>query len=83
MGSVYVAKYASLAMSKNKAVNERGEKGVILFVSSVAAEEGQRGQAAYSATKGAVNGMVCLWLVTWVSLASECWRLHLESFTHH
>ena len=58
MGSVYVAKYASLAMSKNKTVNERGEKGVILFVSSVAAEEGQRGQAAYSATKGAVNGMV-------------------------
>lgn len=58
MGSVYVAKYASLAMSKNKAVNDRGEKGVILFVSSVAAEEGQRGQAAYSATKGAVNGMV-------------------------
>lgn len=58
MGSVYVAKYASLAMSKNKPVNERGEKGVILFVSSVAAEEGQRGQAAYSATKGAVNGMV-------------------------
>jgi 3-hydroxyacyl-CoA dehydrogenase/3-hydroxy-2-methylbutyryl-CoA dehydrogenase len=58
MGSVYVAKYASLAMSKNKAVNERGEKGVIIFVSSVAAEEGQRGQAAYSATKGAVNGMV-------------------------
>ena len=58
MGSVYLAKYASIAMSKNKAVNDRGEKGVILFVSSVAAEEGQRGQAAYSATKGAVNGMV-------------------------
>jgi hypothetical protein len=43
MGSVYVAKYAAVAMSKNKAVNDRGEKGVILFVSSVAAEEGQRG----------------------------------------
>ena len=56
MGSVYVAKYASIAMSKNKAVN--GEKGVILFVSSVAAEEGEHGQAAYSASKGAVNGMV-------------------------
>ena len=42
-GSMYVAKYAAVAMSKNKAVNEKGEKGLILFVSSVAAEEGQRG----------------------------------------
>ena len=36
-GSAYVAKYAAVAMSKNKAVNELNEKGVILFVSSVAA----------------------------------------------
>ena len=56
-GTIYVAKYASVLMAKNTAVNERGEKGVILFVSSVAAEEGQRGQVAYSATKGALNGM--------------------------
>ena len=39
-GSIYVAKYAAIAMAKNKPVNDRGEKGVILFVSSVAAEEG-------------------------------------------
>jgi NAD(P)-dependent dehydrogenase (short-subunit alcohol dehydrogenase family) len=39
-GSVYVAKYAAIAMSKNKPLNEKGEKGVIMFVSSVAAEEG-------------------------------------------
>ena len=58
MGSIYVAKYAAVAMSKNKAVNELGEKGVILFVSSVAADEGQRGQVAYSASKGAINGIV-------------------------
>lgn len=56
-GSIYVAKYAAVIMAKNKEVNERGEKGLILFVSSVAAEEGQRGQVAYSATKGALNGM--------------------------
>jgi NAD(P)-dependent dehydrogenase (short-subunit alcohol dehydrogenase family) len=43
IGSAYVAKYAAVAMSKNKPVNELGEKGVIIFVSSVAAEEGQRG----------------------------------------
>lgn len=42
-GSIYVAKYASVLMAKNQPLNERGEKGVILFVSSVAAEEGQRG----------------------------------------
>jgi len=42
-GSMYVAKYAAIAMSKNQPVTERGEKGVIIFVSSVAAEEGQRG----------------------------------------
>jgi 3-hydroxyacyl-CoA dehydrogenase / 3-hydroxy-2-methylbutyryl-CoA dehydrogenase len=57
-GSTYVAKYSAVAMSKNKPVNDLGEKGVIIFVSSVAAEEGQRGQVAYSATKGALNGMV-------------------------
>lgn len=57
-GSVYVAKYAAIQMSKNKPMTERGEKGVIMFVSSVAAEEGQRGQVGYSATKGAINGIV-------------------------
>ncbi len=45
-------------MSKNKPLNDRGEKGIIMFVSSVAAEEGQRGQVAYSSTKGAINGIV-------------------------
>ena len=38
-GSIYVAKYASIAMSKNKP-SEIGERGLIIFVSSVAAEEG-------------------------------------------
>ena len=31
-GSVYVAKYCAIAMSKNKPLNEKGEKGVIIFV---------------------------------------------------
>ena len=56
-GSAYVAKHAAVAMSKNTAT-EQGEKGLILFVSSVAAEEGQRGQVAYGGSKGAINGMV-------------------------
>lgn len=58
MGSIYVAKYASIVMAKNEPVNARGEKGVIIFVSSVAAEQGQRGQVGYSATKGAISGAV-------------------------
>ena len=57
-GSMYMAKYASVIMSKNTPVNEFGEKGCLLFVSSVAGEEGQRGQVAYSASKGAINGMM-------------------------
>jgi NAD(P)-dependent dehydrogenase (short-subunit alcohol dehydrogenase family) len=57
-GSAYVAKYAAIAMSKNAPLNELGEKGLILFVSSVAAEEAPRGQVAYGGSKGAINGMV-------------------------
>ena len=59
LGSVYMAKYAALAMSKNEALNKlEGEKGVIILVSSVAGEEAQRAQAGYGASKGAINGMV-------------------------
>ncbi|XP_076682097.1 hydroxysteroid 17-beta dehydrogenase 10 [Andrena cerasifolii] len=37
--------------------NEDGQRGVIVNTASVAAYEGQMGQAAYSASKGAVVGM--------------------------
>ena len=57
-GSVHVAKYAAMYMSKNKPVGDKKEKGVIIFVSSVAAYEGQKGQLVYSASKAALNGMV-------------------------
>jgi len=57
MGSIHLAKYSSAAMAKNEAAGN-GEKGVLLFVSSVAGEEGQRGQIAYSASKGAINGLM-------------------------
>ena len=56
-GSMYTAKYAVEVMAKNKPQG-LGERGVLLFVSSVAAEEAQRGQVAYGATKGALNGVV-------------------------
>ena len=38
-------------------VDENGERGVIINTASVAAEDGQMGQAAYSASKGGVVGM--------------------------
>lgn len=56
-GSIYVAAHAAKAMSKNKPVNDRGERGVIVNVASVAAYEGQRGQVSYSASKGAIVGI--------------------------
>lgn len=38
-------------------LNELGERGAIVNTASVAAEDGQMGQAAYSASKGGVVGM--------------------------
>lgn len=38
-------------------LNAGGERGVIVNTASVAAYDGQRGQAAYSASKGAIVGM--------------------------
>lgn len=44
-------------MTKNEPINDRGERGVIINVASVAGIEGQRGQVPYSATKGAIIGI--------------------------
>ena len=43
-------------MVKQQPLNEFKERGVIVNVSSVAGIEGQRGQAVYSASKGAIIG---------------------------
>ena len=56
VGSFNVAKAAADAMQHN-AAGEDGERGVIVNTASVAAYEGQIGQAAYSASKGGVVGM--------------------------
>jgi len=56
VGSFNVAKTAAAAMSGNEP-NEEGERGVIISTASVAAYEGQIGQAAYSASKGGIVGM--------------------------
>ena len=45
------------AMAALEPVNEDGERGVIINTASVAAFDGQIGQAAYSASKGGIVGM--------------------------
>ena len=56
VGSFNVAKACADAMQGNEAGDD-GERGVIVNTASVAAYEGQIGQAAYSASKGGVVGM--------------------------
>jgi NAD(P)-dependent dehydrogenase (short-subunit alcohol dehydrogenase family) len=56
VGSFNVAKAAADAMQHNEP-GEDDERGVIVNTASVAAYEGQIGQAAYSASKGGVVGM--------------------------
>ena len=56
VGSFNVAKAAAAVMQHNEAGTD-GERGVIINTASVAAEDGQIGQAAYSASKGGVVGM--------------------------
>lgn len=56
IGSFNVAKACAELMQGNQAGVD-GERGVIVNTASVAAYEGQIGQAAYSASKGGVVGM--------------------------
>ena len=57
VGTFNVARLAAEKMAENEPFNEDGGRGVIINTASVAAYEGQIGQVAYSATKGAVVGM--------------------------
>lgn len=57
VGSFNVTKEAAAIMAQNEA-NEFGERGVVISTASIAAFEGQIGQAAYSASKGGVVGMM-------------------------
>jgi 3-hydroxyacyl-CoA dehydrogenase / 3-hydroxy-2-methylbutyryl-CoA dehydrogenase len=56
IGTFNVIRIAADKMTSNK-VNEQGERGVIINTASVAAYDGQIGQAAYSASKGGIVGM--------------------------
>lgn len=56
IGTFLLSKAAAAAMQDNEP-NAEGERGVIINTASVAAFEGQIGQAAYSASKGGMVGM--------------------------
>jgi len=57
VGSYNLTKEAAAIMQHN-APNENGERGVVISTASIAAFEGQIGQAAYAASKGGVVGMM-------------------------
>src|SRR2546425_1236576 len=56
IGTFNVIRLAATEMLKNTP-NDEGERGVIINTASIAAFDGQIGQAAYSASKGGVVGM--------------------------
>ena len=56
IGTFNLVRLAAAAMANN-APNAGGERGVIVNTASVAAFDGQIGQAAYSASKGGIVGM--------------------------
>jgi NAD(P)-dependent dehydrogenase (short-subunit alcohol dehydrogenase family) len=56
VGSFNMIRLAAEAMAKNEP-EPTGERGVLISTASVAAYDGQMGQAAYSASKGGVVGM--------------------------
>ena len=57
IGSFQCLSKAADGMAGAEPVNEDGERGVIISTASVAAYEGQIGQAAYAASKGGIVGM--------------------------
>ncbi len=56
-GTFNVLRLCAEQMASNDPLNDDGGRGVIINTASVAAFEGQVGQAAYSASKGGIVGM--------------------------
>lgn len=57
VGSFNVLRLAAEVMARQQPVTDDGGRGVIINTASIAAYEGQIGQAAYSASKGGIVGM--------------------------
>lgn len=58
-GTYYVMSHAARAMQSLDPANDDGERGVIVNTASVAWQDGQLGQSAYAASKGAIASL-CL-----------------------
>ncbi|MGO1119339.1 SDR family NAD(P)-dependent oxidoreductase [Rhodovibrionaceae bacterium A322] len=58
VGSFNLLRLAAAEMAAADALNEDGEKGVVISTASIAAVEGQFGQAAYAASKAGIIGMM-------------------------
>jgi NAD(P)-dependent dehydrogenase (short-subunit alcohol dehydrogenase family) len=57
VGTFNVLRLAAAAMAEGDPVDEAGQRGLIVNTASVAAFDGQIGQAAYAASKGGVVGL--------------------------
>jgi NAD(P)-dependent dehydrogenase (short-subunit alcohol dehydrogenase family) len=57
IGTFNCLRLAAAAMAKQDPVDDEGQRGAIVNIASVAAFDGQIGQAAYSASKGGVVGL--------------------------
>ena len=57
IGTFNVLRLAALRMANAERLNDDGDRGVIVNLSSIAANDGQIGQAAYSASKAGIEGM--------------------------
>jgi NAD(P)-dependent dehydrogenase (short-subunit alcohol dehydrogenase family) len=57
VGTFDCIRIAATAMGRTEPLDESGERGAIVNLASVAAFDGQIGQAAYSSSKGGVVGM--------------------------
>jgi NAD(P)-dependent dehydrogenase (short-subunit alcohol dehydrogenase family) len=57
IGTFNCIRLAATAMSKTQPVDDDGSRGAIVTLASIAAYDGQIGQAAYSASKGGIVGM--------------------------
>lgn len=57
IGTFNVASRAAAVMAGLPEINDDKERGVIIMTSSIAAEDGQIGQAAYAASKAGVKGL--------------------------
>ena len=58
LGTFNMLRQAAAAMAKTEPLDSDGARGAIVNMASVAAFDGQTGQAAYSASKGGIVGMM-------------------------